>query len=79
MRKIIDYLNKNVNKDINESLIKFVEDRKGHDRRYAIDATNIKDELGWAPGVEFEEGIVKTIKWYLYNQEWIYSIENRDI
>ena len=53
-----------------ESLITFVEDRKGHDRRYAIDPTKIKTQLGWEPETKFENGIVKTIKWYLDHQSW---------
>ncbi len=48
-----------------ESLITFVEDRLGHDRRYAIDATKIKKELGWEPSIQFPEGIKKTIQWYI--------------
>ncbi len=54
-----------------ESLIEFVEDRKGHDYRYAIDPTKIKNELGWEPQTKFEDGIVKTIDWYLNNKEWL--------
>lgn len=53
-----------------ESLITFVEDRKGHDRRYAIDATKIKQELGWESETEFKDGIRNTIKWYLGNRVW---------
>ena len=53
-----------------ESLITFVEDRKGHDRRYAIDATKIKEKLGWDPNKEFEDGIRDTIQWYLDNNVW---------
>ena len=53
-----------------ESLIKFVEDRKGHDQRYAIDPTKIHDELGWLPETMFKDGIKKTIKWYLDNKPW---------
>lgn len=56
------------------NLIKFVKDRLGHDRRYAIDATKIKNELGWEPSVTFEEGILKTVNWYLENPEWISSV-----
>ena len=54
-----------------ESLITYVEDRKGHDYRYAIDPTKIKNELGWEPKTKFEDGIVKTIDWYLENQDWL--------
>ena len=53
-----------------ESLIKFVQDRLGHDRRYAIDASKIKKELGWSPAHLFENGIQETIRWYLANKEW---------
>ncbi len=52
-------------------LITFVTDRAGHDLRYAIDATKIKNELGWEPSLQFEEGIEKTIRWYLDNEEWM--------
>ena len=52
-----------------EDLITFVEDRKGHDYRYAIDPTKIKNELGWEPKTKFEDGIIKTINWYLDNKE----------
>ena len=54
-----------------ESLIEHVADRKGHDFRYAIDPTKIKNELGWEPKTKFEDGIVKTIDWYLANPEWL--------
>ena len=54
-----------------EDLIEFVEDRKGHDYRYAIDPTKIKNELGWEPKTKFEDGIVKTIDWYIANPEWL--------
>lgn len=53
-----------------ESLIKFVQDRKGHDMRYAIDPTKIHNELGWLPETKFADGIVKTIHWYLEHKEW---------
>lgn len=60
-----------------ESSIKYVEDRLGHDRRYAIDSSKIQQELGWSPSVTFEEGIKLTIDWYLNNQEWIKKLESR--
>jgi dTDP-glucose 4,6-dehydratase len=53
-----------------ESLISYVEDRLGHDRRYAIDSSKIKRELGWQPSFSFEQGVMETIKWYINNQEW---------
>jgi len=53
-----------------DSLLKHVEDRKGHDRRYAIDATKAKRDLGWKPEVEFETGLASTVQWYLNNTEW---------
>jgi len=56
------------------SLITFVEDRLGHDRRYAIDASKIKKHLGWQPKVDFEQGMGKTVDWYLANQEWVAGI-----
>lgn len=56
------------------SLITFVKDRLGHDRRYAIDATKIKEQLGWEPKVSFEQGIEKTVDWYLANEEWVAGI-----
>ena len=57
--------------DKSEDLIEYVEDRKGHDYRYAIDPTKISNELGWTPKTKFEDGIVKTIDWYLENPEWL--------
>jgi dTDP-glucose 4,6-dehydratase len=57
-----------------EKLITYVKDRAGHDLRYAIDATKIKNELGWVPSLQFEEGIEKTIDWYLANSEWLENI-----
>ena len=57
-----------------EKLITYVTDRAGHDLRYAIDATKIANELGWQPSVTFEEGLEKTVDWYLQNQEWLDNV-----
>jgi len=57
-----------------EKLITFVKDRAGHDMRYAIDATKLKDELSWKPSLQFEEGLSKTIDWYLQNTEWLQHV-----
>ncbi len=57
-----------------EKLITYVTDRAGHDLRYAIDSTKLKNELGWEPSLQFEEGIEITVKWYLENQEWMDNI-----
>jgi dTDP-glucose 4,6-dehydratase len=65
---ILNYLNKS------EDLIEFVEDRLGHDKRYAIDSTKIQKELGWKPKYTFEVGIKETIDWYLDNKEWLDNI-----
>ena len=59
-----------------ESLIRFVKDRPGHDRRYAIDPTKIKNELGWYPETDFDSGIEKTVRWYLENREWWEKIKS---
>lgn len=57
-----------------EKLITYVKDRLGHDLRYAIDATKLNNELGWEPSVTFEEGLTKTIDWYLENDEWVHNV-----
>jgi len=72
--EIVELILKTLNKP--KSLITFVEDRLGHDRRYAIDSTKIQSELGWKPKYSFEAGIKETIEWYLNNRKWIDSIEN---
>jgi len=59
-----------------ESLIKFVSDRKGHDFRYAIDASKLEHTLGWKPSITFEEGLSKTVDWYLQNEEWINNVRS---
>ena len=65
-------------KGTNQKLITFVTDRAGHDLRYAIYATKLKDELGWLPSLQFEEGISKTIDWYLNNSEWLDNVTSGD-
>lgn len=62
-----------------EELITYVEDRKGHDRRYAIDPSKIHRELGWLPETSFAEGIKKTINWYLNHQEWWRPIVEKEM
>jgi dTDP-glucose 4,6-dehydratase len=61
-----------------EELITYIKDRPGHDKRYAIDATKINKDLGWVPAVTFEEGLEKTIEWYLTNQSWLNSVTSGD-
>lgn len=61
-----------------EQLITYVKDRPGHDKRYAIDATKLKNELGWEPSLQFEEGLRKTIQWYMNNKEWIDNVTSGD-
>jgi len=61
-----------------EQLITYVKDRAGHDLRYAIDASKLNSELGWKPSLQFEEGLSKTIDWYLDNQDWLQSVTSGD-
>jgi len=61
-----------------EKLITYVTDRAGHDLRYAIDSSKLKNELGWEPSLQFEEGIEKTVKWYLDNKEWMNRVTSGD-
>ncbi len=75
--EITKILLKELNKP--ETLITYVEDRLGHDRRYAIDSSKIQRELGWSPSVTFEEGIRKTIQWYINNAHWIKNIEAKKL
>ena len=60
------------------SLITFVTDRAGHDMRYAIDSSKLQRELGWEPSLQFEEGIEKTVRWYLDNQDWLDNVTSGD-
>ena len=59
-------------------LITYVTDRLGHDARYAIDSTKLQKELGWEPSLQFEEGIEKTVRWYLENEEWLENVTSGD-
>jgi len=68
VKAILTYLNRP------ESLIEFVKDRPGHDRRYAIDSTKIRSTLGWKPSLDFDEGMVKTLGWYYNNKDWISNV-----
>ena len=61
-----------------EQLITFVKDRAGHDLRYAIDSTKLQRELGWKPSLQFEEGLAKTVDWYLANKEWLNHVTSGD-
>ncbi|MDR2586904.1 MAG: dTDP-glucose 4,6-dehydratase [Coriobacteriales bacterium] len=72
--QIIDYVHEHVDAAVGAQLIRHVKDRKGHDRRYGIDPTKIRDALGWQPQTAFEDGIIKTIQWYLANQDWVADV-----
>ena len=61
-----------------EKLITYVTDRAGYDLRYTIDSSKLKNELGWEPSLQFEEGIEKTVKWYLDNKEWMDRVTSGD-
>ncbi len=83
LRNVLRKQEKDANGDIsidwiNDNLITFVADRLGHDQRYAIDPTKIKNELGWYPETKFADGIVKTIRWNLENQAWIKDVTSGD-
>ncbi len=73
---VVNFILDRLGKDA--SLIKHVKDRPGHDRRYAIDSTKIMTELNWAPSVSFEEGMSKTIDWYLQNEKWLQTVVSGD-
>ena len=64
--------------DEDMDLITYVTDRAGHDLRYAIDSTKLQKELGWEPSLQFEEGIEKTVRWFLDNQDWMDHITSGD-
>ncbi len=76
VKLLCNILDRKLNRSEGESeqLIQFVTDRAGHDLRYAIDSTKITNELGWRPSLQFEEGLVKTVDWYLNNSEWLNNV-----
>ncbi|MEI6595489.1 MAG: dTDP-glucose 4,6-dehydratase [Bacteroidota bacterium] len=80
IKVICKVMDKKLGREIGESekLISYVTDRAGHDLRYAIDANKIMNELGWKPSLQFEEGIEKTIDWYLTNQKWLDDVTSGD-
>ena len=74
VKTIINYVHDNIDPEVSEKLIKYVTDRKGHDRRYGIAPDKIKHDIGWYPETTFEVGIKKTIKWYLEHEEWMNQV-----
>ena len=76
VKTILAYIKDSVNSSVNESLIKYVKDRKGHDKRYGIAPDKIREDLGWMPETSFEVGIKKTIEWYLKNKSWMENVTN---
>jgi dTDP-glucose 4,6-dehydratase len=78
VKLLCDVMDENLGQEIGTSqkLITFVKDRPGHDLRYAIDASKIETELGWRPSVTFEQGLEKTVAWYLANDEWLNNVTN---
>lgn len=80
VKVLCEVMDKKLGRNLGESakLITYVEDRAGHDIRYAIDASKIKNELGWEPSLQFKEGIEKTVDWYLQNNDWLENITSGD-
>nr|AGS52001.1 dTDP-glucose 4,6-dehydratase [uncultured bacterium contig00006] len=78
VKTVIGYIRERADQQVDERLIKHVEDRKGHDRRYGIDPEKIRRDLGWRPQTPFEEGIKRTIDWYLSNRDWMRDIVSGD-
>jgi dTDP-glucose 4,6-dehydratase len=80
IRTLCKIMDKKLNRAVGESekLITFVKDRAGHDLRYAIDSSKIQKELGWSPSLQFEEGMEKTVDWYLENEEWLKHVLSGD-
>ena len=76
--KILDDLKPRLDGKSYKDQITYIKDRPGHDRRYAIDATKISNDLAWSPELSFEDGIKQTVNWYLNNQSWVAEIISRD-
>jgi dTDP-glucose 4,6-dehydratase len=74
VKTVIKLINEKVDSSVTEQLITYVEDRKGHDRRYGIDPTKILNALGWKPETAFDDGIKLTVEWYLQNKEWLKNV-----
>ena len=73
---VLDELRPRADKHSYKAQITFVKDRPGHDLRYAINATKMKNELGWTPRHHFESGLKETIQWYLENEEWVQKVQS---
>jgi dTDP-glucose 4,6-dehydratase len=80
VKKIASIIDDKLDRDsgTTEKQITFIKDRAGHDKRYAIDASKIENELGWKPSIDFESGLVNTIEWYLSNEEWLTKVLSGD-
>jgi dTDP-glucose 4,6-dehydratase len=78
VRKVLDEVDRQLGRaaGTGQDLIRFVEDRPGHDHRYAMDITKAGEQLGWAPSVDLDEGIERTVAWYLGNEEWVREVES---
>jgi dTDP-glucose 4,6-dehydratase len=78
VRQVLDLVDEQIGREVGtgQSLIEFVRDRPGHDFRYAIDFSKLRDELGWTPLVTLEEGLRRTVAWYLQNEEWLKTVMN---
>ena len=80
IHKLCEIMDRKLNRESGTSakLITFVQDRAGHDLRYAIDSSKLVNELGWKPSLQFEEGMEKTVDWYLENEEWLNNVTSGD-
>ena len=81
VHKLREFLDTRLNRSgdkASKALIHFVTDRPGHDRRYAIDASKIKNELGWSPRYRFEAALEETVEWYAGNMQWVNSVRSGD-